>query len=260
MMMSCESQANKSDFFKRGKIPNDFRARHTLLTLHIWILNRRLIRGENADGVFDSQMKYLQESLFDRFWEDTTRRIRAEKVPELTINKHLKDVQAYTFTACVTFDYSQTYASAEHPPEKALHTLGDALWEQIYKCNNDLSDDHILRLARYVLRELDNVKNMKEEDFLDGRISWGKPPSWTDVVSNNGEIMKNEVFEGGEEEDSSSSEDGEKELEELPENWRLAYTEGGDKYWWNVQTRESTWIKPTPDSNYWVDPEERRGA
>ena len=49
--------------------------------------------------------KLLQEALFDRCWEDTVKRIRALGVQELTVNKHLRETQTFSFGAAVAYDH-----------------------------------------------------------------------------------------------------------------------------------------------------------
>jgi hypothetical protein len=44
----------------------------------------------------------------------------------------------------------------------------------------------------------------------------------------------------------TEEEEGEEEEEEEREkgDWKMAYSETGRVYWWNVKTRESVWEKP----------------
>ena len=61
---------------------NDFRSKHTMLMLHIWLVHRRLL----APDLVDKGMgKNIQECLFDELWEDTSNRIRAMGVNELSV-------------------------------------------------------------------------------------------------------------------------------------------------------------------------------
>jgi len=89
-----------------------------LLSLHVWIIHRRLIHHPSSG----SYGKLLQESLFDRLWEDTLVRIRAQNLAELTVNSHLNNVQKYTFAGCMSLDHSQTFE--EGGEEKKLDELG----------------------------------------------------------------------------------------------------------------------------------------
>ena len=66
----------------------------------IFSLGRRVVVRKNVD----SEGKVMQEQLYDRFWENTTERIRALGVPELTVNKHLKETQSLSFGSAMSFD------------------------------------------------------------------------------------------------------------------------------------------------------------
>jgi hypothetical protein len=88
--------------------------------------------------------KQIQEAMFDYLWEDTCNRIRQQKVSEMSINKNLKNVQAYSFKLCIELDQSLTMESEE----QIIVDLGGALWRSVYERNENLSDDHVLELAR----------------------------------------------------------------------------------------------------------------
>lgn len=64
--------------FSGGLIPEDFRSKHTLLLLHIWMVHKRLIQEGNPG-------MSTQECLFDELWEDTCGRIRLAGIPELSV-------------------------------------------------------------------------------------------------------------------------------------------------------------------------------
>ena len=42
--------------------------------------------------------------MFDELWEDTSGRIRALGVGELSVNKRLSEVQGYSFKFCIELD------------------------------------------------------------------------------------------------------------------------------------------------------------
>lgn len=81
---------SSAKFHREGKVRRDFKSKHMLIVLHTWMIHRRLIAGLDGDA---DDGKLLQEQLFDRLWDDTTTRIRAQNLPELTVNTHLKNVQ-----------------------------------------------------------------------------------------------------------------------------------------------------------------------
>lgn len=70
-----------SVFFKLisgGMVNDDFRSKHALRVLHVWLLRSRLIKIETTGIVLD-------EALFDEFWEDTSNRIRSLGVSEMMV-------------------------------------------------------------------------------------------------------------------------------------------------------------------------------
>jgi hypothetical protein len=57
---------------------NDFRSKHNLLVVHVWMVHRRLIT-EGKEGLL------VQEAVFDELWEDTCSRIRGAGINELSV-------------------------------------------------------------------------------------------------------------------------------------------------------------------------------
>lgn len=62
-------------------IKSDFRSQHGLILMHVWVVHRRLIK-EGSEG------KKVQEALFDVFWDDTSARLRAMDVPEISVRNN----------------------------------------------------------------------------------------------------------------------------------------------------------------------------
>merc|ERR1740124_1974144 len=87
-------------WYGAGHIGAEFRPRHAMITMHLWFLQKRLIR----DGSQNSLL--TQEELFEVFWDDTRKRIRAEGLAEMSINKHLTDIQQYTFQHLTHYDHA----------------------------------------------------------------------------------------------------------------------------------------------------------
>ena len=164
------------------------------------------------------------------------------------VNKNLKDVQKYTFASLVSYDHSQTFVSDS---SKILDELGGALWREVYRHNEKLSVDHVMRLAKYVVREMDMIQGLEADVFIMGRIPWGDAPEWDDVIGENGEIVtySEELMKEESEKDTKKIlEDGGVVVEDdadLPGRWKTALTEGGKVYYWNEETRKSSWERPT---------------
>ncbi len=100
--------SKKSYWFdkKKGKIGTDFRSKHTLLLIYTWMVHKRLLKmGEKGQDV--------QECMFDELWEDTSGRIRALGVGELSVNKRLSEVQGYSFKFCIELDDAITRNTEE---------------------------------------------------------------------------------------------------------------------------------------------------
>lgn len=83
-------------------LPLDFQTEHSLLTLHLWILHCRFSADYDAKGEFSGRR--MQQEVFERFWEDTTLRIRNLGVEELTLNKHLENAQKLSFYQMEGYD------------------------------------------------------------------------------------------------------------------------------------------------------------
>tara|TARA_B110000305_G_scaffold232060_1_gene286421 strand:- start:463 stop:1050 length:588 start_codon:yes stop_codon:yes gene_type:complete len=188
----------------------------------------------------------LQEALFDRLWDNTGSRIRAMGVRELMFNKHLKEVQSYTFECLAQLDHSRTMKSYKERHEE----LSLAIWRVVYGCSETVSDEHCASMARYIERELDKVMMMDEILFLDGRIDFGRAPNFKGLKTRRrkgfrgrGEV-KEELFEVEGEEEEEGEERLLDQVEGLPAGWRSALTDGGKEYWWHVETRESVWERP----------------
>ena len=60
----------------------------------------------------------IDVELFNIFWDNTTCRIRALNVYELSVNKHLQNVQKYTFIHLVQYDHCYSEAMLRNPMER----------------------------------------------------------------------------------------------------------------------------------------------
>ena len=216
-----------------------------VLLLHTWFLHRRLIANIDGDEAYS---KDLQEQLFDRLWDDTTTRIRAQKLPEITVNKHLTTVQKYSFAACVSFDHAMTFRGTDKA--KCLDELSGALWREVYQKNDKLTVDHVNRMGTYVDKQLTAIMKMPKQDFYEGKIAWIDPPDFKNVLSDAGLPLPDPTEAQLTAAVTSQIADIENQggvyidEETLPADWRVAHTEAGVLYYWNVETREAAWEMP----------------
>ena len=96
--------------------------------------------------------------------------------------------------------------------------------------------------------EREMIMDLDDGLFAEGRIPWGEPPSFKNVLSDDGEAFLDEETE------EESLERQKREIEksggiflddvDLPEGWNLALTDAGKVYYWHQETRETRWEKP----------------
>ena len=185
-------------------LEDSFYFNHSIIILHVWMLHRRLRSIEIKDLQQD-----LQEQLFDRVWEDTTKRIRAIGVQELSVNKYVRDAQEFSFGAAWAYDQG-----LDADDEDALP---GALFRNVFRSGEEVDDEKVILLSEYVYSQVEHLDSIRDEDIVSGNIIWLAMPGIDESKNNDAENA----------------------------NWREALSEDGRKYWWNIETRESTWRDPT---------------
>ncbi|KAJ8614061.1 hypothetical protein CTAYLR_005823 [Chrysophaeum taylorii] len=165
LLRSCAVQAGRPAWAKL--VPtNEFRPAHALLVTHVWMLHRRLFSVD--------QGKLIQEALFDELWDDTVGRIRQTGVAEMMVDKHLTNVQKYSFAAAVEYDK----AIAKEDSAAKLEDLGAAVWRHVFLAAEDVRVDPCLEIGAYILDQLAMLENHHQPlDDQNNNIPWGPPPS-----------------------------------------------------------------------------------
>lgn len=208
---ACQEQAGLKELAEEMQTGDSFRDRHALVMLHVWCIHRRLL-GLGAEG------KLMQEAMFDAVWEDSRLHIRSLGVPELTVNKHLKQLQQVSFGALISYDNG---LAQDHD------TFAGTLYRNIYKSDESIPEEVVYRLATYVKMQLDAIERLPEEQFMKGRIYW---------VGQSPEVLSHE--EGAPQEIEMSSEADAENV------WEATLDQQGRTYYWNIHTRESVWEVP----------------
>uniref|UniRef100_K3WST7 WW domain-containing protein n=1 Tax=Globisporangium ultimum (strain ATCC 200006 / CBS 805.95 / DAOM BR144) TaxID=431595 RepID=K3WST7_GLOUD len=211
LFQSCVNQTALPEFYRALHLTPNFRSQQALLMVHVWLVHRRLAL-EGTEG------KVMQELMFDRLWEETIVRIRYLNVSELTVNKHLAEVQQVGFNACISYDRGLKDSPAAFQNAIAKHLLE----------NETPTGQRIAStMAEYMKRELKNLEKVDAKYIIEGTIPWGPHP----VASADAPAS---------EEDQEYTLIGQKFG-----NWRTALDNRGKLYYWNQTTRYSVWDRPT---------------
>lgn len=169
LFRACAVQATHPIWAKRGAVKTkQFRPQHAVLFAHVWVLHRAL---EETEALGRKEARLLQEAVFDELWEDTTARIRVTGVNEISVNKHLGDVQKYSFAAALEYDN----AVAIEDEAESSDALAAAVWRHVYLASDDLSVEHCVDVATYVKRQLDVVRKLGADELRDGDVDWTLP-------------------------------------------------------------------------------------
>ena len=93
LFQAATRQSQDPRWYGPARVKREFRPRHAVLTLHVWLLHKRLL----ADQYDHDNALTIDEEMFNILWDDSLCRIRQTGAMELAVNKHLQKVQQYTF-------------------------------------------------------------------------------------------------------------------------------------------------------------------
>mmetsp|Transcript_16932 Transcript_16932/g.39107 ORF Transcript_16932/g.39107 Transcript_16932/m.39107 type:complete len:282 (-) Transcript_16932:99-944(-) len=253
LFQAATSQASDPRWYGPGRVGRDFRSYQALLTLHVWLLHKRLFMNEtDPHGA-----ALLQEELFDIFWIDSSNRMRAHGVNEMLINKNLKKVQQYSFMHMFHYDHCYTGELFDNPADRlealkmtikthilllpsVLDETDDAsgssddidepVDEEILQ-KHTKHDDHAERIAWYIETQFQNIMyDLPDAFFKKARIAWVDLPSFDHMIDGNtGRELSNRTVDP---EDM------------LPSDWTKSIANDGTYYYWNLKTREARWERP----------------
>ena len=225
LLYNCKDIAERSEWYKYGLIGSEFRSIQTLIVIHLWLLHKRLL-------AIGSEGKIIEEALFDELWEDTSDRIRNLGIDELSVDKNLKAVQSYSFSCCVSLDHAFTYDDKD----TIINEIGGVLWRFAYLRNDDIDPDHILIMANYIYKEHNDLKLIDDDAILNGKVAFGSLPIFN--INNNSTINNNNKNNDSKKNNNNDDDNNSINI------WKKAIAHGGKIYYWNTQTRETTWNKP----------------
>jgi len=152
LYQECTAAADSASVHTSLDLPHDFRAKHALLCLHVWLFLVRL-RQEGEDG------KRLGQAMYDSFQEDVEMRVRAEGVT-VRVSKWLKELESAFYGSCVAYDKAAAGEKGE---------LTEALWRNVYNKEGDRSKAADLSL--HVRQLLASLSMTSTDAMLKGLVS-----------------------------------------------------------------------------------------
>jgi hypothetical protein len=210
MFKICEKQAYLPFWQKTAKLGDDFRSKHMLLVVHVWMIHKRLQR-EGKPGLL------VQEALFDALWDDSSNRIHSKGIPEISLNKYLKDVQSYSFRTCIELDQALVLLTKpvevlnekklldikegnekgeNIPPmsdadmqgmlfknteEAVLDSIAGAVWRGLYLRDENVDEGLVMAVARYIRSQqlaLQDQTLLSFETMKEGNFMFGDPAKY----------------------------------------------------------------------------------
>jgi cytochrome b pre-mRNA-processing protein 3 len=195
--------------------------------MHLWFLHKRLI----SDGLDKDTALLVQEELFNILWDDTTCRIRQQGVKELIVNKHLLQVQQFTFIHLTHYDHA--FTEFLDKPAERMEELRKIIWQHVLVRDPELENqtDYLDRIAWYVEANYQNIMmDWPDEHYREARVAWVDLPDFSGLTDAAGKLL------------DANPENPE---DVLPKPWLRNITNRGVEYYWNPETMKSRWDRPT---------------
>jgi cytochrome b pre-mRNA-processing protein 3 len=150
------SQARSPAFYADMGVSDSLEGRFDLLVLHLHLVVRRLSRPGLDGGAS------LGQKLFDTFFHDMDRTLRAIGVGDMSVGKKVKDMVRAYYGRCAVY-------------EEALADAGDAaLVEALSRNVFAGGDGDAESLAAYVRRAQASIDAQPEQQILSGSVAF--PP------------------------------------------------------------------------------------
>ena len=229
LFQAATYQSQDPRWFGPGRIGRDFRSRHAVLTMHVWLLHKRLL----ADTYDKNSALSIDEEFFNVLWDDTTCRIRQTGVMEISVQKNLQKVQQYTFLHLTHYDHCYTAELLQDPAQR-LEELRRLVWHHWFHRDPAFEKryDHLDRIAWYVDTNYRNIMlQWPDEHYRTSRVEWVDLPNFDNLHDVDGSTLPPVDVHPE---------------DVLPHPWRRHITTRGVSYYWNPETRQASWDKPPP--------------
>ncbi|MDF1790653.1 MAG: ubiquinol-cytochrome C chaperone family protein [Thalassobaculaceae bacterium] len=147
-------QARTPAFYADLGVTDQLESRFDLLVLHLHLVIRRLSASDEPRGAA------LAQGLFDAFFHDMDRTLRAIGVGDMSVGKKVKDMVRAYYGRCAAYEEALTGKA----------DLADAIARNIYA--GDDSAPHAPALAAYVRRAQQAVDTMALEVLMSGGVTF----------------------------------------------------------------------------------------
>lgn len=147
-------------------VDTGFNMQAYFMVLHAWLLHQRLV-------VEGSKAKKLDEEMFETCWTMTRQWLLLKKIPEYRFDAELQNIQEYMLGCCIAMD------RALERPDVLPARVQQCLWNNMY--SGQVKKDHkgMMRLTKYMLRQLSLMLQLETECFLNGNFVWADFPVHT---------------------------------------------------------------------------------
>jgi len=210
IVRSCVTRSENSTWLRVLPLgERSFQTVHQLLMVHVWLANKRVMYPLEGEG-----NRALQKEVFHVLWDNAERRLRAAGINELSISKHLGDVQRISLGGLYAYD-----KAFKEPSDAELKA---SLHRNLFAANQAVSTATLSMMAEWMRSEEQRIRALDEDSLRHGELRWTFP---------NGVV--------------ATAEDEEKEVARgAAGEWRSTMAVTGRTYWWNTRTRQSFWDKP----------------
>eukprot|EP00484_Ammonia_sp_Unknown_P023516 CAMPEP_0197024826 /NCGR_PEP_ID=MMETSP1384-20130603/5312_1 /TAXON_ID=29189 /ORGANISM="Ammonia sp." /LENGTH=422 /DNA_ID=CAMNT_0042453281 /DNA_START=78 /DNA_END=1346 /DNA_ORIENTATION=+ len=166
--MKAQRRCMNEQFWEVFELENTFRVELQLLCLHIWFAKIRMIDGwglQKGHKLCYKTFKMFFEQLPNRFGQH----LSGSK------SRWEQDCQQ----ACLHFAVSLDHAKEDYESGDQ-QAFSKVIWNELYLSNRDMQHDLLFLWTEYILQELDRMKQVSNNEFLNGWWKFGPIPTAED--------------------------------------------------------------------------------
>ncbi len=164
-LYSClVEQARQPAFFTDCGVPDTVDGRFEMITLHLFLLLRRLKSGR--DGTSD-EIQTLAQAIFDTMFVDMDENLREMGVGDLSVGRKVQQMVEAVYGRIAAY---------ERGLEGDDEALTGALRRNLYG-TTEVAADQLAAMAAYLRGAVDGLAAQQTDDLLAGRVRFESAPS-----------------------------------------------------------------------------------